>query len=127
MSISVPTLTSAEFTKQANALCAKESGAIGGVMGPLFASGEPTPAAKQDALDQVVALSRDLSEKIDALAEPSELSEKVNALVAAQNKATDSAEAQGGDKFFSSEDDPWAATGALATDLGLDACAPSEG
>jgi hypothetical protein len=119
------TLTAPAFKEQVNALCVTEGQQIGEIIGPLFAGGEPTPDQSQAALDQVVALSRDLADGISALAPPSSLAGDVDQLVVALDTATDEAAKQSGAEFFASEDDPWAAAGAMARDLGLDACGPS--
>lgn len=121
------TLTEAEFLEQGNALCGAQGQEIGAVIGPLFGAGDPTPEAMQEALDQIVVLSRGIAEDLDALAEPEDLSDDVAAIVDALNAGTDEAEGQTGAEFFSTEDDPWAEAGALAQGIGLDACGPSEG
>jgi hypothetical protein len=116
-------LDDATFVEQADALCVANNDAIGGVLGPLFGDGEPTPDAMDDALAQIVAQSRGLADDLDALAAPEAISDDVDAMVAALEAGTDEAEAQSGPEFFGTDDDPWAAAGAIAADLGLDACA----
>lgn len=121
------TLTTAEFVNQANALCATEGQAIGEVVGPLFASGAPSADAQQAALDQIVSLSRDLAKDIDALAEPSSLTDDVGRLIADLDDGTDAAAAQTGAEFFASDADPWADAAAKASAMGLDACGGGDG
>lgn len=119
----VATLTETEFVEQGNALCVEQAQAVGEVMGPLFSAGPPSPEDEQAALDQVVTLSRGLAGDLDALNEPSALADDVEALISELEAGTDAAAAQTGAEFFASEDDPWADAGAMAQDLGLDACA----
>jgi hypothetical protein len=120
------TLTEAEFVEQANALCATESQAVGQAIGALFGEGQPSGGEQQAALDHVVTLSRDLAGDIDALPEPSSLSDDVDQLLAAFEQGTDRAAAQTGRAFFARDDDPWSAAAARARDLGLDACGPQD-
>ena len=120
-------LSETDFIDQANGICAEHNEAIGGIIGPLFASAEPTPDAMQEALDGVVALSRQLAVDIDALAEPPELSDKVTAVLDALNEGTDEAASQTGPEFFTSEDDPWAEAATLGDEIGLTACSGDAG
>ena len=119
-------LTRPEFVEQGNQLCAAGSQEIGQVVGELF-GGEPTPERQQAALDQIVTVSRRLADDMGALAEPSDLTDDVDALVGALEAGTDAAEAQTGAEFFADDNDPWADAGAKATELGLDACAGEGG
>lgn len=118
------TLTEAEFIDQVNSLCAEQQMAIGQAVGPLFGGGEPSAEDMQAALDQIVALSHDLADDIEALAEPASLTEDVEAFVAALDEGTDEAAEQIGAEFFSSDNDPWAEATILASDLGANVCGP---
>jgi hypothetical protein len=120
------TLTEAEFVEQANALCATQAQAIGRVIGPLFAAGQPSPQDQQAALDQIVTLSRSLADDIGALVEPRSLTADIEELVKSLDAGTDEAAKQTGAAFFGSDEDPWADAQARAHDLGLDACVPQE-
>ena len=116
------TLTQAEFTEQANSICIEGDQEIGAAVGAVFSSEEPTPEQMQEGLDTIVSVSNQQLDDIDALAEPSDMSDDVDALIAEGRSATDEAEAQGLG-FFETDDDPWTGTQELAADLGLDACA----
>ena len=115
------TLTRAEFTDQANAICVDADATIGEALGPLF-SGEPTPEDLQGALDVIVSTSRSTLDQIAELDPPSEIASQVDDMLAAFETANDDAEAQGL-AFFDGEDDPWAASAEIAGDLGIDSCA----
>ncbi len=115
------TLTRAQFTEQANAICVGGDAKIGEVLGPIF-SGEPTPDELQGALDAIVATSRETSASLASLAPPSDMSDDVDDMITAFNTANDEAEAQGLG-FFENDGDPWAPAGVIAARLGLDACA----
>lgn len=117
-------LTETEFRTQANALCASEGQKVGQVVGPLFAGGQPTADQQQEALDQIVALSRDLSADLDALAEPDALTKDVDALITSLDAGTDAAAAQTGAEYFSSDEDPWSDASDKARAMGLDGCGP---
>jgi hypothetical protein len=110
-----------DFIEQVNALCVDQQKAIGGLIGPLV-SGEPTHEARQEVLDGVVQLSRQLADDIDTLTAPPDLSDEVTALVDALDAGTDEAASQTGVQFFGGEDDPWAKAAALAGEYGLTAC-----
>lgn len=114
-------LSATQFRDQANSICAAGSAEIGEAAGAAFA-GEPTPEALQGALDTIVLVSRRQLDDIDALLPPSDLRDDVDAMIAEGRSATTAAEGQGLG-FFESDDDPWARTSELATELGLDACA----
>ncbi len=115
------TLTQAQFTEQANAICISGDGKIGEVLGPIF-SGEPTPDELQEALDGIVSTSRDTHDRLANLVPPSEASDQFDDMLAALNAANDEAEEQGLG-FFEGDDDPWAPVGVIAGELGLDSCA----
>ena len=117
------TLTRAQFTEQANAICVEADARIGEAVGPIFA-GEPTADELQEALDAIVATSRDTADQLDALAPPSDRTDEFDQMLVAFDAANDEAESQGL-AFFETDDDPWAPVGAIAGDLGLDACAGS--
>ena len=116
------TLSETEFVEQTNALCAAQTQAISGVIGPLFAGGQPSPQDQQAALDQIVTLSRRLAVDIDALAEPRSLTTDIGTLISRLNAGTDEAAKQTGADFFGSDDNPWADAEARAQEMGLDAC-----
>lgn len=118
------TLTAAEFTEQANAICVEGDQEIGEALGSVFGSDEPTPEAMQEGLDTIVSVSNRQSDDLEALAPPSDIADAVDELVAESRRATDEAESQGLG-FFENDGDPWARTQELAADLGLDACAGS--
>jgi hypothetical protein len=120
-------LSESDFIDQVNGICIEHNEAIGGIIGPLFASAEPTPDAMQEALDGVVALSRQLAVDIDALAEPAELSDEVTTILDALNEGTDEAASHTGPEFFATEDDPWAEAAALGNEIGLTACSGGAG
>ena len=122
-----PTLSDADFITQVNALCSAEGQAIDALIGPLFATGQPTPDSMQEALDSIVQLSRTLALDIDALAEPSDLSNHVAALVRALAAGTDEAASRTGQEFFAANDNPWAAATALADEYGFAACGEKSG
>ncbi len=114
------TLTAAEFTEQANAICINGDEKIGEVLGPIF-SGDPSPEELQGALDGIVSTSRDTSDRLARLAPPSEIADQVDDMVVAFNAANDEAEAQG-IGFFEGDDDPWAPLNVMAEKLGLADC-----
>ncbi|WP_040494387.1 hypothetical protein [Ilumatobacter nonamiensis] len=114
-------LTTEEFQARADAICADASSTIGETLGPVF-GGDPSPEQLQEALDTIVATSRTTRDDIAALDAPSDLSDDVDALLAAFDAGTDEAESLGL-AFFDTDDDPWAAAGEQAGALGLDACA----
>jgi hypothetical protein len=116
------TLTAAEFRDQAEAICTQANQEIDAAVGQVFgAETDPTPDQLQEALDTIIAVSRRQLDDIGSLAEPSDMTADVEALVAEGRSATDAAEAQGLG-FFENDDDPWAHTAELAAGLGLDAC-----
>ena len=117
------TLTRAQFTEQANAVCIDADAKIGEVLGPVF-SGEPTPDELQVALDAIISTSRETSDNLANLSPPSDLSDDVDDMLTAFNTANDEAEAQGLG-FFENDGDPWAPVGVIAGQLGLDDCAGS--
>lgn len=117
------TLTQAQFTEQANAICVEADAKIGEVVGPVF-SGEPTPDELQAALDTIVSTSRDTADRLRELSPPSDIADQVGDMLAAFDAANDEAESQGLG-FFEGADDPWAPVGVIAGNLGLDACAGS--
>lgn len=114
-------MTATEFRERANGICADGNQEIGAAVGAVFGNDSPTPDDLQEALDTIVSISNRQLDDIEALDVPSDLENEVAALVAEGRSATDVAEAQGL-AFFESEDDPWARTGELAVELGLDAC-----
>ncbi len=114
------TLTGAQFTEQANAICIDSDTKIGEVLGPIF-SGEPTPDDLQGALDAIVSTSRETRDGLAGLSPPSDMSDDVNDMLTAFNTANDEAEAQGLG-FFEDDGDPWAPVGIIAARLGLDDC-----
>lgn len=120
---SADSANSADFTAAANEACDASHARIGALIGPVFAAEPPDPEAMQAALEGIVAESRDLADELSALAAPADLQDDVGRMIDALQAGTDDAEAQGAEAFFSSEDDPWASAGAIAADIGLDACA----
>lgn len=114
------TLTTAEFTEQANTICIDGDKKIGEVLGPIF-SGDPTPDELQGALDGIVSTSRDTSDRLATLAPPPEIADQVDDMVVAFNAASDEAEAQG-IGFFENDGDPWAPLNVMAEKLGLADC-----
>ena len=115
------TLTQAQFTEQANAICVEGDAKIGEVLGPVF-SGEPTPDELQGALDAIISTSRATRDNLAGLAPPSDMTDDVDDMLTAFDTANDEAEAQG-PGFFEDDGDPWAAVGVIAGKLGLDDCA----
>jgi hypothetical protein len=116
---------SAGFAAAANEACDASHARIGALIGPVFAEDPPDPEAMQAALEGIVAESRDLADELSALAAPADLQDDVDRMIEALQAGTDGAEAQGAEAFFASEDDPWASAGAIAAEIGLDACAGS--
>lgn len=117
------TLTQAQLTEQANAICIDADAKIGEVLGPIF-SGEPSPDELQEALDAIVSTSRDTADRLGELSPPSDMSGDFDDMLTAFDAANDQAESQGLG-FFETDDDPWAPVGVIAGNLGLDACAGS--
>ncbi len=116
------TLSTAEFTEQANAICAEGDLEIGAAVGAVFGAAEPSPEQMQEALDTIVSVSNRQLDDIEALEEPSSMSDDVEAMVAEGRSGTEIAENQGLG-FFEDDGDPWEQTQQLAVELGLDACA----
>lgn len=116
------TLTATEFREQAGEICTVGNEEIHAAFFGVFGDDEVTPEQMQEALDTVMSVSRRQLDDIEALAEPSDLSDGVEALLAEGRAGTDTAEAMGLG-FFENEDDPWARTAELAVELGLDTCA----
>jgi hypothetical protein len=116
------TLSRSSWIEEVNARCVEHNGALGDIIGPLFASGPPSPDDAQTALDDIVARTRDITAEIDALAEPSALTIHVSALVAALDAGSDRAEELGGEAFFATDEDPYQQAADIAGELGLDAC-----
>lgn len=117
-----PTLSATEFQAQANEICTVGGEEVHEAFFGIFGEDEPTPEQMDEALATVMSVSRRQLDDIEALAEPSELSAEVDALLAQGRADTDAAEAMGLG-FFENESDPWEHTGVLARELGLDACA----
>ena len=116
------TLTASAFRDQANQICTVGGEEIHQAFFSVVGTDAPTTDEMQVALDTVIALSHRQLDDIEELAEPSELSEDVNALVAQGHTDTDTAAAMGLE-FFESDDDPWTQTNEMARALGLDVCA----
>ncbi len=116
------TLTAAEFTAQANEICTVGGDEVHEAFFGVFGDDEPTVEEMQAALDTVISVSHRQLDDIEALAEPSDMSDDVAAFIEQGHADTDTAEAMGLD-FFGSDDDPWIQTGEMAVALGLDACA----
>jgi hypothetical protein len=116
------TLSRSSWIEEVNARCVEHNAALGDIIGPLFASGPPSPDDAQAALDDIVARTRGITAEIDALPEPSALTIHVSALVAALDAGSDRAEELGGEMFFATEEDPYRQAGDIAGELGLDAC-----
>jgi hypothetical protein len=119
-------LSAAEFVEQADQACADATSALEAAITPAFAAGEPTPEAMATATDAAIEVVRSLRDDLDALAEPAESSDDLDAYLTALDEASDAAETAGPDAFFETlgnGSDPWAGTNALADDLGLAACA----
>lgn len=116
------TLSAAEFREQANEICTTGGEEVHEAFFGVFGDDDPTPEDMEAALATVMSVSRRQLDDIEALAEPSDLSDDVDAFIAQGRDDTAAAEAMGL-AFFENEDDPWAATGELAGGLGLDACA----
>lgn len=115
------TLSRAEFTKRADALCAKNAKTVGRIVGRVFGAPDGDAVDRERAHDELIAAARTLHSELAALRPPSELSDGVRDWLAALDAANDTAEAQGTD-FWASKDDPWAGANAKAADLGLEAC-----
>ncbi len=110
------------FVEEANALCIANSQQIGALFAGMGADGEPTPEQLQATLDEVISLSRDVIDDLEALTPPSDIEEDYAAMLEQAATDTDEAEAQGL-AFFETEDDPWAESNEMALELGLDGCA----
>ena len=121
-----PSLSVADFTAQANAICADHDAKIGAIVGDLFSTGAPDQAKMQPALDGVLAETEALLAEIDALNEPEELRSGVESFVAEGRKAAEATKAQGGPAYWGTDDNPWVETGNQAKALGLDACAAEQ-
>lgn len=114
-------LSEDDWREQANGICAETAPAIG----EAFAALDPataTPEQLDDVVDTLVEVNRDTGERIDALDEPSALTDRVAALLAANDAATDTVEEQGA-AALDTLDETFAPANELATELGLDACA----
>jgi len=116
------TLSRAEFTRRADALCAKNGKTVGRIVGRVFGAPDRDPGDRQRALDDLIAAARELHSELSDLRPPSELSDGVRGWLAALAEATDAAEAQGSPAYWESKDDPWTGANAKAADLGLKAC-----
>lgn len=118
-----PTLTKADFTEQANAICGQSNQEIGQIVGQLFSAEDATEADQQAVLDQIVTISDRVHDDLAALVPPKDMQGDVDQMLEMLSSGTDEAEGQGGTGFFQSDDNPWAEANALAGELGLDACA----
>jgi hypothetical protein len=118
-------LTTSQFRQQANAICTQGSHEIFKTVGEVMGGREPTPAELQAGLDKIVAISTKQLDDIDALDAPSTIDHDVAALVTEGRKATAAAASQG-PAYWNTDDNPWAKTQQMATNLGLDACGGDE-
>ena len=73
-------------------------------------------------MSTLVSVNRDTEARIDALAEPTALTDQVKALLDANEQATAAIEQQG-PAALDTVDQLFAPVNELATELGLDACA----
>lgn len=117
-------LTEAEFVTRGNAVCDEISDTMNEELAAAFGDEEPTPAELDAVFVRVIELLRQSTTDLDALDEPSELTDDLAAYTEAVDEITDEVEDAGVEALMASED-PWASTNAAAIDLGLDACAGS--
>jgi hypothetical protein len=110
-----------EYVEQVGTICTKVTEQIVATVGELFA-GEPTPQARQEALDSIVSASQQARSEIAALTPPDAMRDDVDELLTAYATANDDAAAQG-PAFFDSEDDPWKKPSDMAVAMGIKACA----
>jgi|KBSMisStaDraftv2_1062788.scaffolds.fasta_scaffold1342892_1 hypothetical protein len=114
-------LSEAEWREQANAICAETAPAIGEAFGAMDPT-SPTPDQIENVVSTLVSVNRDTEARIDALAEPTALTDQVKALLDANEQATAAIEQQG-PAALDTVDQLFAPVNELATELGLDACA----
>lgn len=115
------TLSADEWREQANAICAETAPTIGEAFEAMDPSA-PTPEQVDHVVTTLVSVNRDTQSRIDALEEPSELTDQVDALLSANEEATATIEEQG-PAALDTLDQIFATPNELATDLGLTACA----
>ncbi len=121
------TLTIDEFRARANAVCTSGTERIdAAAQEALGASDEPpSDTAVTEFLDELIAATRDQIDGIAALAPPDEVADQVTELLATAEDDHAAMVATIEDDpiaFTEADDDSFAATNALAADLGLDAC-----
>ena len=114
-------LSEDEWRDQANAICAETAPAIAEAFEAMDPA-SPTPEQVDHVVTTLVQVNLDTQERIDALAEPEELTDRVDALLAANADATATLEEQG-DDALDTLDQLFAPANEQATELGLDACA----
>lgn len=126
------TLTKAEWTEQADAICKKtndETEEAGeDAFGDLGEDEAPEPAELEEFVDEVVPLYRRQIADIRELNEPEDISDEVDEMLAAAEKGIDELDDADGDELlemFNSEDedDPFAKVTEIAEDLDMEDCA----
>ncbi len=118
-------LTKKEYLKQANALCADANQQIAAGFEQGFGSSgpdsQPTPEQVDAAVTNLVTISRQVLDDLEALQGPNSFEKKVHKVIHKLRGVVDDVEAdpQG---FFSSEADPFAKADKQARKLGLKQC-----
>jgi ABC-type transporter Mla subunit MlaD len=108
-----------DFATQANALCAN----VGEQIDALFAQSPPTPDTYDELLSELVDDTRQLVDDLRGLQPPADLEAQYTAVLDDTESIADEVEAQGGEAFFSSQDDPFGTLDPQFEALGLDQCA----
>ena len=119
---SAETLTKAEFVAQANQVCADAAEGPGEELNALTSADEPTAEQMAQAVDLMVSIGHDVSSGVRALDEPAELSDGVDAWLTAFDADTAALEAADPSAVFAAQQDPWATSNPLASEIGLTTC-----
>lgn len=120
-------LTREEFVAQANAICAAGDAKIQAAAPAM--SGEQMPSAEElEAFyGDIVAVSQEIIDELDALVPPEELRAEMESLITDARAVMDEIKTQDTATFFAAEEDPFAAVNARALAMGLTACGQSGG
>lgn len=121
--VQLPTVSSAVFADQGNAICRSSASAIGDRFRAM--STPPTPAELTAAYDNMLKESYKLVGELLAVGPPAGQERQLLDLLVQQYKITETVEKQGQEQFFANEDsDPWEELSAsLVGDFGLTDCA----
>ena len=124
------TLTKAEWTKQADAICEKTNEetekAAEDAFGDLGEEEAPDPDELEKFVDEVVPAQREQIADIRELNEPEDISDEVDEMLEEAEKAIDELDDASGDELlemFASEDDPFERVTEIAEDLDMKDCA----